>query len=260
MAQRQGLIRWRRPQAAGAASRIEAVCRRPRPSTQVTRTVSPGWRLERVEVRDDGEVMVVPSTPTIVSPMEMPADSAGPPATIPPTRAPDPGFCCTATPRYPRCVAGAGGVGTVPPPARICAATCSAWLMGMAKPTPPPALNRTREDAAVSMPPTGPAPFTSGPPESPGWRAALVWMRPLRFSEVPAVGSLAVMSRLRPTTRPWLIDGGPGPARAMATDTTPSPTRPLEESPKGATLRPDAPWSWITDTSSATAVPTIVAV
>src|SRR5207302_4815879 len=106
----------RRPQA-GPTSRIEAVCRRPRPSTQLTRTVSPGWWVERVEVRDDGEVTVVPSTPTIVSPMEMPAASAGLPATIPATRAPDPGLCCTATPRYPRCDAGADGLGTVPPPA-----------------------------------------------------------------------------------------------------------------------------------------------
>jgi len=52
---------------------------------------------------------------------------------------------------------------------------------------PAPALNRTRDDAAVSIPMTWPAALTSGPPESPGCRAALVWMRPLRFSAVPAV-------------------------------------------------------------------------
>ena len=84
-------------------------------------------------------------------------------------------------------------------------------------------------------------------------------MRPLRFSAVPAVGSVAVMSRPRPTTRPWLTEGGPARPRALPSDTTRSPTTTLPESPKGATLRPVAPWSWMTATSSATSVPTTVA-
>ena len=72
-------------QADGACSRIEATCRPPRPSTQVTRTVSPGRCPERMDVSVDDEAIAVPPIATIVSPAWMPAASAGPPAATPAT-------------------------------------------------------------------------------------------------------------------------------------------------------------------------------
>src|SRR5205085_10733460 len=72
-------------QAGAARSGIEATCRPPRPSTQVTRTDSPGRSPEGTEVSVDDEVLAVPPIATIVSPAWMPAASAGPPATTPAT-------------------------------------------------------------------------------------------------------------------------------------------------------------------------------
>ena len=68
-----------------------------------------------------------------------------------------------------------------PCPAMICRAMDMAWLMGMAKPSVP-AWNWNPLDAAVSMPMTTPSALTSGPPESPGFNEASVWMSPVSCS------------------------------------------------------------------------------
>ena len=68
----------------------------------------------------------------------------------------------------------------------ICVAIAIAVLIGTAKPwVVPSSSNELALEPAVSMPMTWPAPLTSGPPESPGWMSALVWIRPVSCSEVP---------------------------------------------------------------------------
>ncbi len=76
----------------------------------------------------------------------------------------------------------------------ICLAMETAWLMGMANPSVAPAWNWKPLEAAVSMPITTPCAVTSGPPESPGFSAASVWMRPVSCSELLPEASLAVMA------------------------------------------------------------------
>ena len=65
--------------------------------------------------------------------------------------------------------------------------------MGMANPSMP-LWNWNPLDAAVSMPITTPWVLTRGPPESPGFRAASVWMSPVSCSELLSDSSLAVMA------------------------------------------------------------------
>ncbi len=89
-------------------------------------------------------------------------------------------------------------------PAAICRATDRAVLMGIANPAADcccsPLLTLC---AAVSMPMTWLAELDSGPPESPGWMSALVWIMPCSVSllAVPP-WSEAVMVRFRPVTCP----------------------------------------------------------
>ena len=98
------------------------------------------------------------------------------------------------------------------PPSSIRRASESAVSIGMAKASSwtDDGLNEKPLEAAVSMAMTWPVPLTSGPPESPGWMSALVWIRPPGCSEVPSSVSLAVICWLSATTEP------PGRARHTA--------------------------------------------
>ena len=62
--------------------------------------------------------------------------------------------------------------------------------------------------AAVSIPITDPEESTSGPPESPGWRAAFVASSPVSFSE-PFESSWATIDVSRPTIFPGALVGVP---------------------------------------------------
>ncbi len=73
-----------------------------------------------------------------------------------------------------------------PWPATISLPTATASLIGIAKPEPVSPLKLKPPEPAVSMPITWPLASTSGPPESPGWMPAFVWIRPVSCSVVPA--------------------------------------------------------------------------
>src|SRR4030088_3549567 len=101
-------------------------------------------------------------------------------------------------------------------------------------------------DAAVSMPITWPEALVRGPPASPAWVAALVRMSPDSCSAVPDAASVAVIDWLRPVTVPVATDGVPSWPPALPMATTLLPTATLDELPRFAVGRPDAPCSWIT--------------
>src|ERR1700730_9295850 len=135
-----------------------------------------------------------------------------------------------------------------------------AWAMGMAKPTPAEEENRRPPEAAVSMPMTWPAALTRGPPESPGWMGAFIWMSPVRVSALAPPGSLAVIVWLTASTVPATTAGVPPTPPALPIATTGSPGATAEESPTTIGLRPDTPWIWMTAMSSVGSSPTTVAV
>ena len=140
-------------------------------------------------------------------------------------------------------------------PASICLAIERAALIGMAKDTPAAAWNRKLDDAAVSMPTTLPSVVTSGPPESPGCRGALVRISPLSCSP-PPLASPAVTVWSNASTTPSTALGVPPAPRALPIPTTASPTTSVEESPMLTALSPEAPLSLRTATSSVRSVPT----
>ncbi len=105
-------------------------------------------------------------------------------------------------------------------------------------------------DAAVSMPTTLPVALTRGPPESPGWMLASVWMRPVSCSALAPPSSLAVIVWLRAVTLPLgrarRAAGTAGVADADDRVTLDD----VDELPRGAVCRPEAPWSCSTATSA----------
>ncbi len=101
-------------------------------------------------------------------------------------------------------------------------------------------------EAAVSIPITWPAVSTKAPPESPGWTSALTWIRPDSCSLGPSRLSLAVIDWLRAVMEPPALLGVPPVPPALPIATTDSPTAALEESPRVAVFRPEAPCSWRT--------------
>ena len=101
------------------------------------------------------------------------------------------------------------------------------------------------EPPAESTPITCPEALTSGPPESPGWMAALVWIMPVSCSELPDVSSPAVICWFRATSEPPAALGVPPTPPALPRATTASPTEILEESPICADFRPEAFCSWM---------------
>ena len=108
------------------------------------------------------------------------------------------------------------------------------------------------------MPMTWADEFTSEPPESPGWMSALVSMRPVRFSELPPLSSLAVIDWLRATTDPPALLGVPPVPPALPTPTTASPTEACES--VVTVWRPLAPVSCTTATSPVRSYPTTLPV
>ena len=68
-----------------------------------------------------------------------------------------------------------------------------AWLIGIAKPAVASDWSGAKPEllAAVSMPMTWADELTSGPPESPSWIGALVWIMPCSVSSVLAPLSVA---------------------------------------------------------------------
>ena len=116
-------------------------------------------------------------------------------------------------------------------PASIWAATAAARLTGIAKPSMTPDCNWNPEVAAVSRPITCPAVLTSGPPESPGCRYALVRISPVSCSEVPAAWSLALIDSSRPVTLPVAAARHvPSQARRSSGPTT-TPDAPSRDAP-----------------------------
>ena len=136
-------------------------------------------------------------------------------------------------------------------PDSICFASASAWLIGIANASVAPTVWKEKPtDAAVFMPMTRLEPSSSGPPESPGWSAAFVSIRPSSCS-APFCSSDAVIVLPRPTIAPRTVDSFPVPP-ALPVAVTCWPTCSFEEFPTVAVRRFDAPLSWSTATSSAT--------
>ena len=102
------------------------------------------------------------------------------------------------------------------------------------------------------MPITLPVLSTIGPPESPGWSAASVSIRPVSFSELPE-SSRAVIDLPRPVMWPGEELGVPPTPPALPCVVTSCPTSRLLELPSGAVWRPEAPVSWIAATSAPSA-------
>jgi len=100
------------------------------------------------------------------------------------------------------------------------------------------------------MPITLPAALASGPPESPGWIAALVCSMPCSVSVVPLPWSPAVIVRLTALMMPGATVGLPPwpPALPMARTGVPSET--CEELPTETVFRPEAFCNWSSATSS----------
>jgi len=132
----------------------------------------------------------------------------------------------------------------LPWPFLICRAMASARLIGIAKPTLEVVLPKLPDDAAVSMPITWPAVFTSGPPESPSTIWAFVCSMPCSVS-VPPSWSLAVIVWFSCVIAPDTTVGGPPTPLALPMAMTLSPIFTVEELPSGIVRRPDAPSSWI---------------
>ena len=103
-------------------------------------------------------------------------------------------------------------------------------------------------EAAVFMPTTSPEVLSSGPPESPGWMPALVWIRPCSCSALPASSSDAVMVLPVAVTLPVATDGVPPLPRALPTATTFWPACTPAEL-RLTVCRPEAFCSWSTATS-----------
>ncbi len=91
------------------------------------------------------------------------------------------------------------------------------------------------------MPMTRPSLLTSGPPESPGWIGALVWIIPVRISGFWPVSSAAVICCPSAVTVPVATAGAPPRPWALPRAVTLSPMCTIEESPIGAVDSPDAP-------------------
>src|SRR4051794_25234377 len=88
-------------------------------------------------------------------------------------------------------------------PAAICRAIRSAALIGIAYPAVAvPPFGDCVVVAAVFIPMTSPAALASGPPESPSWIRALVWMVPRNVSDVPVEESCGRIVRLSAVTCP----------------------------------------------------------
>ena len=117
--------------------------------------------------------------------------------------------------------------------------------MGIAKPSPPGPIRKFTV-AAVVTPTTCPAPFTSGPPESPARTGAANSISPVISSELPVSSSLALMVRPKRGHGAGLVGQGLPVPRALPSATTGSPDRELAESPSGAAGSPPAPRSWST--------------
>jgi len=130
----------------------------------------------------------------------------------------------------------------------------------MAKPTLAAVSNWLLADAAVSIPMTLAELLTSGPPESPGWIGAFVWMSPDRLSALSPLSLPTVIDWFRAWTTPLTADGVPPTPPALPMATTSSPTATAEELPVWTVASPEAPFSWITATSSVGSVPTTLAV
>ena len=111
----------------------------------------------------------------------------------------------------------------------------------MAKPTREAGWPKEPLAAAVSMPTTCPAEFTSGPPESPGWMGASVWINPVRCSEPPR-SSATLIERPRPEIVPSVTLGVPPCPSALPIATTSWPTLRFEESASVTVGSPDTPW------------------
>src|SRR5712691_10673488 len=207
--------------------------------TQLTEMMSPGWYRAVMLVSELGAVTGWPSTDVITSPGTRPCELAAVLHKMPRMSAPEltgamwagmpdcwlvawqdellPGaarplpvcgssaacccgfgllLCATSTPRKPGRPMYTVELGR---PDAICLAIVRAVLMGMAKPSVPPACPNWLEVevfAAVIMPMTWPALFASAPPESPCWIGALVCSMWLRFSVLFEPWSLAWIERL----------------------------------------------------------------
>ena len=130
-----------------------------------------------------------------------------------------------------------------------------AWLIGMANAwvagccdCVPNAVVEMLLEAAVFMPTTSPWVLTSGPPESPGWMPALVWIRPWSRSALPADSSEAVMVLPVAVTLPVATDGVPPLPPALPSATTFWPLCTPEEL-RLTVCSPEAFTSWSTATS-----------
>jgi hypothetical protein len=93
------------------------------------------------------------------------------------------------------------------------------------------------------MPITAPELVTSGPPESPDWMSAFVWIRPVRCAVVPYISSPTEMLWFSAVTEPPAADGVPPLPPALPTPTIASPTCTVDELPIVAVVSPDAPFS-----------------
>ena len=100
--------------------------------------------------------------------------------------------------------------------------------------------NSKFDEAAVFMPMTTPRIVTSGPPESPGWIGALVWMSPESCSDVPLDWSDAVIDWFRAVMVPAAVLGVPPAPPALPMPITDWPTEAVRESPRFAVARPEA--------------------
>ena len=104
--------------------------------------------------------------------------------------------------------------------------------------------------AAVIMPMTWPALLASAPPESPCWIRALVCSMCFRFSVLFEPSSLALIERSSALMMPGAFVAPPWPS-ALPSASTGVPRRTCAEFPKRTGVRPDAPCSWSSATSSA---------
>ena len=137
-------------------------------------------------------------------------------------------------------------------PDRIWLTTSIALLIGIANAVVLPDWPKKSSlcAAAVFIPTTLPSVFTSGPPESPGWIGADIWIMPCRVSELPVPSSPAVTFWSSAVTEPWVAAETPRPP-ALPMATTLSPTLTLE-SARLTVLSPDTLSIWINATSSTT--------
>ena len=138
-------------------------------------------------------------------------------------------------------------------PSTIWWAMLSARSIGIAKPVVV-WLPTLPVDAAVSMPMTLPFTVDSGPPESPSTMSALVCSMSCSVS-LPPRSSLAVMVWSRLVMSPATTAGLPPAPSALPIATTWVLTFTDAELPSGTVVSPDAPTSWMTETSSVLSYP-----